>query len=346
MAREMTDLSPNILSAEAVTTEMHDIDADFLSADDAFSSVLSSRQDMNKQTSLRTAISCAGIGLHSGKLVTMRVEPAPADTGILFIRTDAAAIAHTPALEGRLIPARFTHVSDVMLCTKITNKNGFDVGTIEHLLAAFSAMNIDNAYIKLDAAEVPIMDGSADYFITMIKKAGIATLSAPRSFLHITRPVRVERDDAYCELVPADNRIFEASIDFSSKAIGRQSFALNLDAQSFVDEIARARTFCMLKDVEAMDRAGLGKGGSLDNTIVVDDDHVVNQEGLRNQDEFVRHKVLDAIGDLYLAGMPIIGRYRGYKSGHALHHALLTALFENPDAFEIVTGDYLLLAAE
>ena len=284
-----------------------------------------------RQTTLSQKVMCRGIGLHSGSDVTMRLLPAAADIGIVFIRSDIAN------RDEASIPALFGSVCDVTLSTKIGNSHGHVVGTVEHLLAALAGLRVDNVIVEVDGPEVPIMDGSAQPFIELVHQAGITTLDEGRRALRVKQAVRVSNSDSYCELLPEDGCVFEAEIDFQSCAIGRQAYQIDLVAEDFDTDVAGARTFCMLHQVEAMYSAGLGLGGSVDNAIVVDGDVVMNEEGLRSPKEFVQHKLLDAIGDLYLLGLPLIGRYRGFKSGHALHNKLLHALFLEPDAFELVS---------
>ena len=293
------------------------------------------------QTTVKASVSCAGIGLHSGSEVTLTLRPAPADTGIVFIRTDVE-----PAAEA-YIPAVCGSVCDVTLSSKIGNKFGNVVGTVEHLLAALAGLRVDNAIIEIDGPEVPIMDGSAQPFIELIERAGVCELPVSRRVVRIKQAIRVENSDSYCELVPDTECVFEAEIDFESGAIGRQAYEMKMDDGRFDDKVASARTFCMLAQVEAMHSAGLALGGSMDNAIVIDGDKVMNEEGLRSPSEFVQHKLLDAVGDLYLLGLHVVGRYRGYKSGHALHNKLLNALFMQPEAFEIISladGEQILAA--
>ena len=293
------------------------------------------------QTTVASSVSCAGIGLHSGSEVTFTLRPAPADTGIVFIRTDVE-----PAVEA-YIPAVCGSVCDVTLSSKIGNKYGHVVGTVEHLLAALAGLRVDNAIIEIDGPEVPIMDGSAQPFIELIDCAGVCELPVSRRVVRIKQAIRVESSDSYCELVPDAECVFEAEIDFESGAIGRQAYEMKMDDGRFDDKVASARTFCMLAQVEAMHSAGLALGGSMDNAIVIDGDKVMNEEGLRSPSEFVQHKLLDAVGDLYLLGLHVVGRYRGYKSGHALHNKLLNALFMQPEAFEIISladGEKILAA--
>ena len=292
------------------------------------------------QTTLTREAKLSGIGLHSGKKVTMRLRPAAADTGIVFIRTDVAE-------DEAVIPALCASVCDVTLSSKIGNRFGHVVGTVEHLMAAFAGLRVDNAIVEIDAPEVPIMDGSAAPFVKLIERAGMRELNASRRIVRIKKPVRVTHGDSYCELVPDNETVFEAEIDFESNAIGRQTYEMKLDANGFDADVVKARTFCMLHQVEAMHEAGLALGGSIENAVVVDGDEVMNEEGLRSEREFVQHKLLDAVGDLYLTGLHLMGRYRGYKSGHALHHKLLSALFDSKDAFELVSladGETILAA--
>lgn len=283
------------------------------------------------QTTLNDVVEMSGIGLHSGKQVNLTLRPAAADHGIVFVRSDIEQ------QDEASIPALCASVCEVTLSSKIGNAFGHKVGTVEHLMAALAFLRIDNALIEVDAAEVPIMDGSAQPFVDAINTVGTRELGMARRVLRIKKPVRVTHGDSYCEIVPDDERVFEAEIDFESGAIGRQSYALKLDDDSVDADVVNARTFCMLQQVEAMHEAGLALGGSMDNAIVVDGDAVLNEDGLRSEREFVQHKLLDAVGDLYLTGLHMIGRYRGYKSGHALHNALLNALFDQPDAFEMVS---------
>ncbi len=283
------------------------------------------------QTTLTQEVGLSGVGLHSGKAVDIRLRPAAADTGIVFIRTDIEN------QQEAIIPALCASVCEVTLSSKIGNQFGHVVGTVEHLMAALAGLRVDNAIIEIDGPEVPIMDGSAKPFVQAIDKAGLRELGVSRRVVRIKKPIRVERGDSYCELLPDNESVFEAEIDFKSNAIGRQSYELKLDDGSFDADVANARTFCMLQDVDAMHAEGLALGGSIDNAIIIDnDDEIMNEDGLRSEREFVQHKLLDAIGDLYLTGLHVIGRYRGYKSGHALHNALLNALFAEEGVFELV----------
>ena len=275
-----------------------------------------------RQHSLKTEIGCVGTGVHSGTEVHLTIAPAPAGHGIVFRRTDL----------GRDIPARFDHVADARLATTLALPGAPDirVGTVEHLLAALAGLGIDNALIRLDGPEVPILDGSAAPYVFLIDCAGVVAQDAPRHFLTPPRVIRVEDGDAFAELRPiprAETLEMRLSIDFPAAAIGRQSVALHLSAESFRRELAQARTFAMAEDVAALQRAGLALGGSLANAVVVDGTQVLNPGGLRMDREFARHKLLDAVGDLALAGAPIRGRFIAHRSGHALNNRLLRALF-------------------
>ncbi|MGC6512028.1 MAG: UDP-3-O-acyl-N-acetylglucosamine deacetylase [Parvibaculales bacterium] len=283
------------------------------------------------QKTIAAAFECSGVGLHSGAEVSFTLNPAPANTGIVFIRTDVENTSEAT------IPALFAHVCQVTLCSVIGNSYGHTVGTVEHLMAALSGMGVDNAVIKIDGPEVPVMDGSSQAFVDLIQSVGTVELDEPRRMIRIKRSVTVQEDDKSCTLMPDVGCVFEADIEFSNAVIGKQSATFDLSGSDFSDYVSNARTFGMLHEVQAMHAAGLALGGSLENAVVIDGEKVLNEDGLRGEDEFVRHKILDAVGDLYLAGLRIIGRYKGVKSGHALHNKLLHALFSRPDAFEIVS---------
>ncbi len=272
---------------------------------------------------LKAAISCVGIGLHSGAPVSLVLRPAAANSGIVFHRTDINVS----------IPARYDLVSESRLCTVISlpSQPAARVGTIEHLMAAISASRIDDLIIEVDAAELPILDGSAAPFIFLIESAGIAEHGHTRETIEILRPVRVEQGEAFAELRPhqgayASGLDLSLAIDFAAGAIGRQAFTLRLTPENFSEHLAPARTFTQAAEVEALRAAGLARGGSLANAIVVDDGKILNPEGLRFADEFVRHKMLDVVGDLALGGA-ITGRFIGNRTGHALNNQLLRALF-------------------
>jgi UDP-3-O-[3-hydroxymyristoyl] N-acetylglucosamine deacetylase len=279
------------------------------------------------QRTLTTAIDCRGTGVHSGRRVTMTLHPAPADTGIVFVRRDVDPACAT-------VQARWDQVRDTRLCTVLGNEAGTTVGTVEHLMAAFAAASIDNAVVELDGPEVPIMDGSAAPFVFLIDCAGICEQDAPRRAICVLKCVEVQDDTgARVALHPAARFSAHMHIAFTSKAIRRQSFAFDGDVDSFRHAVAPARTFGFLQEVEQLRAAGLAQGGSLSNAIVIDGDRIMNEDGLRFADEFARHKLLDAIGDLYLAGAPMIGRFEGARSGHRLNNALLRTLLADRDAW-------------
>lgn len=286
-----------------------------------------------RQRTLKSPGTLTGIGLHSGAPVTMTLHPATADHGILFRRSDVDG-------DGADILARWDRVTDTRLCSALGNDEGVSVGTVEHLMAALAGCGIDNALVELDGPEVPVMDGSAKAFVDLIRAAGVVELSAPRRVIRVLKAVSVEQGQARAELAPAPVFSLDFEIDFASGAIRRQHLRLGVVNGAFCKELADARTFGFLHEVEYMRKNGLARGGSLDNAIVIDGDRVMNAEGLRHQDEFVRHKALDAVGDLYLAGSQIIGAYRGRRAGHAVNNALLQALFADPDAwcYDVLTG--------
>ena len=269
----------------------------------------------------------SGIGLHGGQDVTLTIRPAAADHGIVFKRIDLP--------EGEnLIPARWDHVVDTQLCTVISNAHGARVGTIEHIMAALRGCAIDNALIEVNGPEVPIMDGSALTFVLAIEEAGIFKQAAPRRAIKITQEISYRDGDKEVRLSPSMVPIYSADVFYDHPDIGTQSFELALLGANFAHDVADCRTFGFLRDVKAMRAAGLARGGSLDNAIVLDEDSVLNPEGLRCTDEFVRHKVLDAVGDLALAGGPILGRYHGVKAGHEVNNKILHTLFANPACYE------------
>jgi UDP-3-O-[3-hydroxymyristoyl] N-acetylglucosamine deacetylase len=271
-----------------------------------------------QQRTLKNAISAQGVGLHSGQKVTMTLCPSAPGTGIRFQRMDLP--------EQPIVPALWDRVRDTRLCTLI-GEGQATIGTIEHVMSALRAAAIDNVVIQLDGAEVPIMDGSAEPFSFLIDCAGIDIQSAKRRVLAIKRAVRVSDGDKWAEYTPATVPSFDFTADFNHPAIGMQTGRLTLVNGNFSGQIARARTFGFLHEVEYLRANGLAKGGSLDNAIVLDHEKVMNTDGLRFDDEFVRHKILDAVGDLYLAGAPIMGHYCGFKAGHALNNQLLHAIF-------------------
>jgi UDP-3-O-[3-hydroxymyristoyl] N-acetylglucosamine deacetylase len=285
-----------------------------------------------RQRTLRNAITETGVGLHSGEEVYLTLNPAPVDTGIVFRRVDL-----DPVVE---IPARAENVGDTTLSTCLVVDQQ-RVSTVEHLLAALSGLGVDNAFIDVSAAEVPIMDGSAGPFVLMIQSAGIEEQDAPKAFIRVKRKVTVEDGDKVASFLPFDGFKVSFTIDFDQPVFRDRSAHAEMDfaSSSFVEEVSRARTFGFMHEIEYLRSKGLARGGSFDNAIVVDDYRILNQGGLRFEDEFVQHKVLDAIGDLYLAGSGLIGEFRAYKSGHALNNAAVRALLAQPDAWEMVTFD-------
>ena len=280
------------------------------------------------QRTLKKDVALEGIGLHSGRRVRMCLRPAFAGHGIWFRRTD---VTHGD----NLIAAAWDNVSDTQLNTRIANADGATVSTVEHVMAALAGCGVHNALIEIDGPEVPVFDGSSMTFAQAILEAGVVEQDAPLSVIRIKQAVRFEQGDAYVELSPADTTEIAFTIDFADAAIGRQSHVQTMANGAFLRELCNCRTFCRQSDVDAMRANGLALGGSMKNAIVVEGAKVLNPEGLRRPDEFVRHKMLDVLGDLSLAGAPIIGRYDGYKAGHAMTNAVLRKLFATPAAFEI-----------
>ena len=284
----------------------------------------------DSQTTLKSSISVSGVGVHNGKPVSVQFSPADPDTGIVF---------HGPS-EGTDDPeirASAAAISGTDLCTLLGDPRGFHVGTVEHLMAALFALGIDNVHVEIDGTEMPILDGSAAMFVDAFDQAGIETQAVRRRYIRVRKPVRIENGASWAEFRPYDGTRFEVEIDFESPAIGRQSFKSDIDAKVFRRDISRARTFGFLKDVERLWAAGYALGSSLENSVVIGEDHkVINVEGLRYEDEFVRHKTLDAMGDLALAGARFIGMFRSYRGGHKLNAAALKQLLSDSSAFEIV----------
>ena len=285
------------------------------------------------QTTIKTPVTFTGIGLHSGAAVRMTVHPASVHYGVWFRRSD---------LEGdALIPAQWYAVSDPTLCTRIRNDAGAEVQTIEHIMAALAGCGVHNALIEIDGPEVPVLDGSSTQFVEALLKAGLRQLDAPVRAIEILEPVEVRDGAAWARLEPADSLSIEFHIDFADAAIGRQTKALNMANGAFVRELCDSRTFCRQQDIDNMHARGLALGGSLGNAVVVQGDRIVTPGGLRHGDEAVRHKMLDAMGDLALAGAPVLGCYTGHRAGHALTNRLLRQLFATPSAFRSIecSGD-------
>ena len=286
---------------------------------------------MIRQRTLKNTIRATGVGLHSGEKVYLTLKPAPVDTGIVFRRTDL-----DPVVE---IPAWAENVGETTMSTNLFSDNGVKVGTVEHLLSAMAGLGIDNAYVELSAVEVPIMDGSAGPFVFLIQSAGLQEQEAAKQFIRIKREVSVVDGDKRATFVPFDGFKVTFEIDFDHPVVNNrtQKASVDFSSTSFLKEVSRARTFGFMRDLEFLRSHNLALGGSVDNAIVVDEKGVINEDGLRYEDEFVKHKILDAIGDLYLLGKSLIGEFRGYKSGHAMNIRLLRALLADRDAWEVVT---------
>jgi len=281
-----------------------------------------------KQRTVARPINCSGVGVHSGQKVNLTIKPAPSNHGIKFIRTDL--------LDCPCISAHFNMVVDTSLATVI-GYDGFIVSTIEHLMASFAGLSIDNALVELDTYEMPIMDGSAGPFASMIKSAGIKDQADPRYFFVVKKPIELKKDDKMVGVYPCATYKITCTIEYDHSLINRQSYSVDLSDRVFEHEICRARTFGFLHEYEYMKRYGLASGASLDNVVVIDNNNVVNEDGLRYKDEFVRHKILDCIGDFSLLGMPILGHVVANKSGHAFNHAFLKEFFTQKESWETRT---------
>lgn len=285
---------------------------------------------MVKQRTLKNVIRATGVGLHTGEKVYLTLRPAPVDTGIVFRRIDLAE-----PVEIRACPE---NVSDTRLSTTLMSQ-GVRVSTVEHLMSAFAGLGIDNAYVDVTASEVPIMDGSAGPFVFLVQSAGIAEQAAPKRFIRIKKEIRVEDGDKWASFEPFEGFKVSFTIDFNHPTFknSTQCASMDFSTTSFVKEVSRARTFGFMGDLEALRVAGLARGGGLDNAIVLDDYRILNDDGLRYEDEFVKHKVLDAIGDLYLLGHPLVGAFSAHKSGHKLNNRLLRLLVAEQDAWELIS---------
>ena len=284
-----------------------------------------------RQTTLRTAASVSGVGVHSGAPATLNMLPAEANTGVVFVRLGQGG------LPDREVRANVRAVTATEFATVIGDAEGPLCSTAEHVLAALTGLGVDNAVIEIDGAEAPIMDGSSAPFVAAIDQAGIATLAAPRRYTKVLKPIRVAQGDAYGELLPYSHGFrIDVEIDFDHPMIGKQSIGMEVEPEAFRRDIARARTFGFMKDVAKLWNAGYALGASFENTLVITEDRVLNPEGLRFADEFVRHKALDAIGDMSLAGAPLLCAYRSVRGGHSLNHAVLSALMADPSAWTVV----------
>ncbi|MBF0127845.1 MAG: UDP-3-O-acyl-N-acetylglucosamine deacetylase [Magnetococcales bacterium] len=284
------------------------------------------------QRTLKNTIRCTGIGLHGGNKTYLSLRPAPEGTGIVF---------HRPDCRGALIPARVENVVDTRLCTTLANDDGVKISTVEHLLAAFAGLGVDNAFVDLEGPEIPIMDGSAAPFVFLIQCAGIVEQKSPKRWIRIKKRVAVEQENRLAVFEPCDLFRISFLIDFDHPLLSEQGFSMDVSETTFIKEVSRARTFGFLKEVETLQSQGLARGGSLDNAIVIDDFRILNEGGLRYENEFVRHKVIDAIGDLYLMGCPVLGHFTGERSGHALNNLLLRRVLADRTAWEFVEGNPL-----
>ncbi len=282
----------------------------------------------NKQQTISKPIKINGIGLHSGVMVSMKLVPADADFGIKFYRTDLD--------KNNIVEAVWSNVSNTNLCTTVSNNFGTSVSTVEHLMSALSGLHIDNLKIEIDGPEVPIMDGSSKDFVNVLEMIPIKILNKKRKVINIKSNIKVTNNDSYVELRPNKQFSIDFEIDFPSKLISKQSCQLQLINGNYKSDIASARTFGFEKDVDTLRTNGLALGGSLENAVVIGENKILNKEGLRFKDEFVRHKILDSIGDLYLAGSPIKGYFFGNKSGHYLNNLLLRTLFSDPKNYEYI----------
>jgi UDP-3-O-[3-hydroxymyristoyl] N-acetylglucosamine deacetylase len=281
------------------------------------------------QTTLNQSVVVSGTGVHSGKPASLILHPAEADNGVVFV------VKNDARREVR-IPADFRAISNVLLCTVLSDGGGACVATVEHLLAALRGLSVDNVDVEVDAGEIPIMDGSAEPFVDALLEAGVRPLERQRRFIRVLKPIHIEDGDAWASLEPYDGFHLDIEIDFDTPVIGRQRWRGDLTPQVFLRALCRARTFGFMNDVKILWQAGRALGSSLDNTVAIADDRVVNPEGLRYDDEFVRHKALDAVGDLSLAGAPLLGKYRSYRGGHRVNAAVLEALHADPAAWTVV----------
>lgn len=286
---------------------------------------------MIRQRTLQRAVESTGIGLHSGAKVHLVMRPAPANTGIVFRRVDLDPVVD--------IPARAELVRETTLCTCLVTDDGVRLSTVEHIMSAIAGLGIDNAIIEVDSPEIPVMDGSAAPFVYLLQQAGIEELSAAKRFIRIKQPVRVEDGDKWAEFSPHTGYRIDFTIDFNHPAIAsdKQHKTVELSSANFVKTVSRARTFGFMRDFEYLQANNLARGASLDNAIGLDEYRILNEDGLRYEDEFVTHKILDAVGDLYMAGYSIVGQYSAYKSGHHLNNQMVRALLQQTEAWELVS---------
>lgn len=293
---------------------------------------------IHRQSTLQSPAMCGGIALHTGHYVKIAMRPAPIGTGLVFVRTDITD-------RDNHIPARPENVCDVRNCTKLANVAGVQVGTVEHLLAALAAVGIDNLYIDIDGPELPALDGSSDPFLKLIEQVGIIRQDKPRKYIEVLKTVEVELGQSTARIEPSKSLELDVAIDYDEAAIGYQRVVIKPDTRNFRESLSKARTFARESEVQALKDAGLGLGGSLENAVVVNGEEILNPEGLRFSDEFVRHKALDLIGDLYIAG-PILGKVTTRRAGHAINNALLIALFADPTAWRFAHTPVTVLSNE
>jgi UDP-3-O-[3-hydroxymyristoyl] N-acetylglucosamine deacetylase len=286
---------------------------------------------MIKQRTIKSSVSAIGVGLHKGEKVQITLRPAPANTGIVFKRVDL-----NPVVTINAVPEA---VGETTLCTCLVNEDGVQISTVEHLLSALAGLGIDNLVVEVDSPEIPIMDGSALPFVYLLQSVGITTVNVAKRFLRIKKTIRVEEGDKWAELIPYEGFRVNFSIEFEHPVIAKtgQNVVMDLSSCSFIKEISRARTFGFMRDIEYLRAHNLALGGSLENAIVLDEYRMLNKDELRYDNEFVKHKILDAIGDLYMSGVSILGELRAHKSGHALNNILLREVFKQTDAWEWVT---------
>jgi UDP-3-O-[3-hydroxymyristoyl] N-acetylglucosamine deacetylase len=300
-------------------------------------SVSTGGSSVRQQQTLSNPISCTGVGLHTGKPVTITLRPAPADTGVVFVNRNGHA--------GATLAASVDHLVPTELCTAISG-NGFQVKTIEHVLAALAGSSVDNVFVDIDAAEAPVMDGSSAPFVRLIESAGVDAQNRRRSFLKITRPLEIVDGSRRIRIEPSSTPRITYTIQYDHPMIKTQTYAYEHSTHAFATEIAGARTFGFLQEVEALWARGLGRGGNLENTVVLSQDGILNESGLRFSDEFVRHKVLDLIGDFSLLGLPFIGHLIADRSGHALHTRLVKQILDHPECWVLLNADQTVLHAE
>ena len=286
---------------------------------------------MDQQRTLKSAAHCAGVGVHSGQAANLTIRPADKNTGFVFVRTDITD-------KNNRIVGLWDNVTETRLCTVLSNDEGATISTVEHVLSALAACGVDNAILEIDGPEIPIMDGSAQAFLDMIDNVGTIAQDAQKRYILVKKPISFEEDGKIVTLMPSLDPHWHMNIDFDSQAIGQQHHSFDNSLRRYRTDIADCRTFGFLQEVEMLQKMGLARGGSLENAIVIDGDDVLNPGGLRHKTEFVRHKILDAIGDIILAGAPVLADYHGNKAGHAMNNKVLHALFQDKEAFEFISA--------